>query len=211
MHHDQSIHPDRQVEIADALASANAPRAEIEAVTKPGERGFAGRIAAALESMRADAALAVGLPVLRRAIDLERLLPKVVAGVGGSAPVAWWNKSRAALASLTADETLTLSAGLRGGSIRRLEFRQGSVHLDIEVEPVRRSTSSKGIIRGQAEGPGDLSGIPAVFINSAGEEVAVTTLDDSGFFEAILPEDVYEVAIAFPHGAVVTTGVGVAA
>lgn len=210
MQREQPIHPDRQVEIADALASASVPRAEIDAVTNPGERRFAGRIAAALESMRADAALVVGLPALRRAIDLERLLPRVVEGSLAAAPLAWWSKSRAALANLTSDETVTLSAGLRGGSIRRMEFRQGSVHLDLEVEPVRRSTSSKGIIRGQAEGPGELSGIPAVFINSAGEEAATTTLDDSGFFEAILPEDVYEVAIAFPHGAVVTTGVGVA-
>ena len=130
-----------------------------------------------------------------RALALSRLLPTPDAN---SAP--WWSRLRAAVATLVQDDLLFAGAALRGDSIRTMGFTQEQTHIDLEIEPVRKSTAHCGIVRGQVDAGIDCNGIPVAFVAKSGVEAASTTLDDLGFFSATLPSGTYDIAFAMPGG-----------
>ncbi len=161
----------------------------------------------ALSSVRWDSDCAPSNATQMRALELARCLPMPRACDSGASPCAWWDRARAALATLTQEHTVLCGAGLRGGSIRAMEFVQGDVHMDLEVEPLVRHTSRRGIVRGQVEASTQREGVPVVLVDDAGNEAASTTLDDLGFFSVLLPAGNYAVAVALPTGAIIATGV----
>lgn len=112
----------------------------------------------------------------------------------------WWSRVRSAIASVVSDELLLSGVALRGDSIRTMGFTHDATHIDLEIEPVRRSTAHRGIVRGQVEAGIDCNGIPVAFIEKSGAQAASTTLDDLGFFSATLPSGTYDIAFAMPGG-----------
>ncbi len=161
----------------------------------------------AVAHIKADAHCLASTRAHASALALARCLPRVVSRDVTGAPLAWWDRARTALATLTLDESLLAGAGLRGGSVRAMEFVQGDVHLDLEVEPLVRHSTRRGIVRGQVESGEACDGVPVVLIDEEGNEAASTTLDDLGFFSVFLPVGTYGVAIALPTGAMLATGV----
>lgn len=137
---------------------------------------------------------------IRRAAELARLLPAPIQGSAAVSIVSWWSRVRTAVATLVEDQSILAGAALRGDSIRSMGYRHDETRVDLEIEPVRRSTKHQGIIRGQVEAPADCNGIPVAFVAKSGVETASTTLDDLGFFSAMLPSGTYDIAIAMPGG-----------
>ncbi len=161
----------------------------------------------AIAHLAADAECIASTNARSRACALARCLPTVDPNNAQALRVDWWDRARAALATLVLDEPMIAGIGLRGGSIRAMEFVQGDVHIDLEVEPIVRHTTRRGVVRGQVESGTSCEGTPVVLVDDSGFEAASTTLDDLGFFSVFLPAGTYAVAIALPTGAIMATGV----
>ncbi len=155
----------------------------------------------------ADTDCFASVDALSRARSLARCLRTVDAADAHAPALDWWSRARTVLATLVLDESMIAGAGLRGGSIRTMEFVRGGVHVDLEVEPLIRHTTRRGIVRGQVESGADCDGVPVVLVDESGHEAASTTLDDLGFFSVFLPSGTYSLAIALPAGAIMATGV----
>lgn len=169
---------------------------------------FNSRMAAfAIAHISADANCLASSSALTRALALARCLPATLPGESADAPLPWWDRARAAVASLTLDERMLAGAGLRGGSIRAMEFVHDGVHMDLEVEPLVSHKSNRGIIRGQVESCGTHEGVPVVLVDEQGAQTASTVLDDLGFFSILMPAGTYAVAVALPSGAFIATGI----
>jgi len=161
----------------------------------------------AIAHIAADARCTVSPSVLANALGLARCLPSAVSGGPADALLAWWDRARVALASVTFNESMLSGVGLRGGTIVAMEFVQGNVHIDLEVEPLVRHTTRRGVVRGQVQSVDNCEGIPVVLVDEAGNEAASTTLDDLGFFSVFLPVGTYAVAFALPTGSILAKGV----
>ena len=129
--------------------------------------------------------------IVDRARSLASLLPTAYAG-------DWWSQRRTKSAVLLAEDTLLAGSALRGDKIRSFGFQHAETRIDLEIEPVRASTHQQGIVRGQVETTGPCQGVPVAFVEKAGGQAISTTLDELGFFSAILPSGTYDIAFAMP-------------
>lgn len=123
---------------------------------------------------------------VQRAQELRSLLP---------AAMSWFDRTRAVVATLvSSSESAPALAGVRyGGGSRQMSYAAGGVRIDIEVDELDSTHCEvHGQIAGERQPAG---GVVALVQKAHFSPVAVSRIDERGYFKLTASPGDYEIAV----------------